>query len=118
MVFSGQWCGREDGLEHPNPEETTGRTWMGWSLAPLSVGDPAPEYLDLRLGPRTIARHRAGFEAVEDRVGVFADVVLRPKVERKLHRLAVAPWEEALDVRFERDRSETDGSSVAEAARC
>jgi hypothetical protein len=46
------------------------------------------------LGPRAVAGHAALSKAGEDGFGVLADVVVRPKVEVTLHRLAIAFAEE------------------------
>jgi hypothetical protein len=42
----------------------------------LAAFGPAPEEVDLFLGPRPVARHAACLEAGEDGVGVLADVVV------------------------------------------
>src|SRR5260221_4571055 len=64
----------------------------------LAAVDPALEKLDLRFGPRAVARHRSVRDAREDRVGVPADIVVGPQVEVGLHGLAVAFAEQRLDV--------------------
>jgi hypothetical protein len=80
------------------------------------------EEVDLRLGPRAIARHGAGPEAGEDGVGVLADVVVGPEVEMGPHRLAILFAEAGLDVGLEARRpvglSDHDGSFGVGFARC
>src|SRR6266404_7517712 len=48
----------------------------GHSSARFAALGPASEEFDLRFGPCSVARHRAGLEAGEDGVGVLADVVV------------------------------------------
>src|SRR5262245_50577943 len=77
------------------PEGAAGRR----SLGPPAL-DPGPEEVDLCRRPGAVARHRAVPETREDRIGVPADVVVRPQVEPGLHRLPVTLAEQGLDVGF------------------
>jgi hypothetical protein len=63
----------------------------------------------LVVGPGAIAGHRAFAEAPEYGLAVPGDVVVRPEVERRFHRLTVALPKERLDVLLE-----VTGSSVAD----
>src|SRR5262245_45066050 len=78
----------------------------------LSVLDPALEEVDLCRWPRAIARHRAVTEAREDRIGMSADVVVRPEVEPGLHRLSVTLAEQGFDVGFEAGLTSAVGHPV------
>src|SRR5512133_3663076 len=74
---------------------------------PLSGGfpsvDPLLEQGDALLVPRAVARHRAVADAVQDRVALAGDVVIRPEVDKELHRPAVTVSEQRLDVAVEAD---------------
>jgi hypothetical protein len=65
---------------------------------------PAFEDPDPLPWPCSVAWHSSGLHALEDRLGVRADVVVGPEVECELHRLAVALSEQWLDVLLEADR--------------
>src|SRR5262249_2755675 len=65
---------------------------------------PALERGDLLLGPGSVAWHRAAQDLFENRVCVRLDVVVGPEVEGELHRLAIAPAKQRLDVLLEADR--------------
>src|SRR6187397_1238929 len=65
--------------------------------------DPLLEQGDALLVPRTVARHRAVADAVQDRVALAGDVVIRPEVDEELHRPAIPVAEQRLDVAVEAD---------------
>src|SRR5262245_42587894 len=73
-------------------------------LSRLTGVDPALKGVDLFFGPGAVAGHCPGAHSGEDMVRVSADVVIRPEVERELHRLAIARPEHRLDIVFETDR--------------
>src|SRR5512133_2389782 len=77
--------------------------WLRF-LSRFAGVDPALKDVDLFLGPGAVAGHRPGAQSGEDVVRVRADVVIRPKVERELHRLSVARPEQRLDIVFEAER--------------
>jgi len=64
---------------------------------------PAREDVDLLLGPGAGAGHGASLQLAEDGLGVLADIVIRPLVKGKPHRLAVIWAEQRPDVLLETD---------------
>ena len=58
--------------------------------------DPALEDLASLLGPGSVARHRPGLQAIENRVGVPGHVLVRPAVQREAHRPPIELAEERL----------------------
>ena len=70
----------------------------------LAAVDPPFEKVNLLRGPRTVARHGAAPESLEDAIGVVADISVGPKVEMHPHRLAVFLAKQRLDFDFKSDR--------------
>ena len=77
----------------------------GPSSSPRLPCLPAPTGGTCRLGRRPTARRRAWSRSrpAEDRVGVRADVVVRPEIERPLHGSSIPFAKERLDVALEAD---------------
>src|SRR4029453_18084326 len=65
-----------------------------------SLADPPFEDRDLLCRPGSVAWHRAGSQACQDRLGVGPHVWCRPQVEGEAHRSAVARTKQTLDVPF------------------
>ena len=60
--------------------------------------------VDFLIRPGAVTGHRAVPEPAKNGVAVLDDVVVRPEVERRTHRLTVALAEEGLDVLRVADR--------------
>lgn len=73
------------------------------SLARFAGVDPTLKSVDLLFGPRAVTGHCTGANSGENVVGVGGDVVIRPEVERELHRLPVPRPEHRHDVFFKAD---------------
>lgn len=84
-------------------------------LFELSSVDPPTKELDLIVGPRLIARHRAVFETSQDCARVLRDVVVLPEIEPRdaQHRRAISFPEERLHVLLEARPSTLDAGAHA-----
>jgi hypothetical protein len=65
--------------------------------------DPFRQQVDLRRGPRSVARHGAASHPVENRGLVGEHVLARPEVERLQHRCSVFVSEKRADITLKAD---------------
>jgi hypothetical protein len=73
--------------------------------------DPAPEDVHSLVGPGPVAGHRPVVQALQDAIGVYSHILVRPQIEGPFHRLSVHWAEQWLDVLGEAYRLTVCGQS-------
>ena len=105
---SARWASRRFAFSARIRTGSTATT-TAWAASRPRLGglpgrDPTFECLDSFLRPSAVARHRAFPQSVQNRVGVPADILVRPEVEREGHRSSILLTEQRLDVGVEAER--------------